>query len=64
MDTAYKIYASILNERLMGEIDGKLEEGQFGFRRGREVMDAVYVLNHVVDREEKRKARFLNVLLI
>lgn len=58
MDTAYKIYASILNERLMNEIDDKLEEGQFGFRRGRRVMDAVFVLSHIVDRElGKRKGK-------
>lgn len=39
MDTAYKLFAGILNERLKNEIDEKLEEGQFGFRRGRGVMD-------------------------
>lgn len=58
MDSAYKIYANILNERLMVEVDNKLEEGQFGFRKGRGVMDAVYVLNHITDREVgKRKGK-------
>lgn len=58
MDTAYKIYASILNERLMNEIDDKLEERQFDFRRGRGVMDAVYQLSHIVNRElGKRKGK-------
>lgn len=55
MDTAYKVYESILNERLMEEVKDKLEEGQFGFRRGRGMRDAVYVLNHVVDRELGKK---------
>lgn len=63
MDTAYKIYASILNEKLMNEIDNKLEKEQFDFRRGRGAMGAVYVLNHIVDREiKKRKERFLYAL--
>jgi len=32
MDTASKVYASVLNERLREEVEEKLEEGQFGFR--------------------------------
>lgn len=44
MDTAYKLYADILNERLKNEIDEKLEEGQFGFRRGRGV---IYVMRYM-----------------
>lgn len=55
MDTAYKVYASILNEKLMREVKDKLGEGQFGFRKKRGVMDAVYVLNHIVDRELGKK---------
>lgn len=51
MDTAYKVYAGILNARLMKEVDKKLEEAQFGFRKGRGVTDAVYVLSHLVDRQ-------------
>jgi len=47
MDTAYKVYASILNEKLERETEEKLRETQFGFRRGRGVMDAIYILNHV-----------------
>ncbi|XP_043603168.1 uncharacterized protein LOC122576640 [Bombus pyrosoma] len=40
MDTAYKIYAGILDEWLKPEIETKLEESQFGFRKGRGVTDA------------------------
>jgi len=36
MDTVYKIYANILNERLKRKVERKLEEGQFGFRREKE----------------------------
>lgn len=34
MDTAYKIYANILNEKLKKEVEEKLD-GQFGFRTGK-----------------------------
>lgn len=55
MDIAYKVYASILNERLMEEVKDKLNESQIDFRKEREVMDAIYVLNHVMDRELGKK---------
>jgi len=55
MDTAYKLYANILNERLKREVKRKLEEGQFGFREGRGTTDAIYVLNYVINREIVRK---------
>lgn len=55
MDTAYKIYANILNKRLKQEVGGKLGEGQVGFREGRGTMDAVYVLNYVANRELAKK---------
>lgn len=53
MDTGYKIYAGILNERLKREIEGKnlLYEGQAGFRKGRGTMDNIYILKRVVDDE-------------
>lgn len=55
MDTAYKIYATILNRRLEIEAEEKLKEGQFGFRKGRGTMDAVYMVNYVVNRELSKK---------
>ena len=52
---AYKIYAGILNERVKKDIEGKLAEGQFGFREGRGAIDAIYVLNHLVNKELSKK---------
>jgi len=57
MDTAYKVYASILNEKLERETKVKLREIQFGFRRGRGIMDAIYILNYVINKELNRKGR-------
>lgn len=47
MDTAYKIYASVLNEKLKKETEDKLRGTQFGFRERRGTMDAVYTINYV-----------------
>lgn len=51
VDTTYKIYAGILDERLKAEIENKLEESQFGFRKGRRVTGAVFVINHIIDKQ-------------
>ena len=55
MDSAYKIYAGILNERLKGEIESKLEESQLGFRKRRGVIDAVFVMSHIVDKQLRKE---------
>ena len=56
MDTAYKIYATILNKRLEKEAKEKLKEGQYGFRKGRGTIDAVYIVNRItVNRELSKK---------
>lgn len=55
MDTAYKIYANILNKRLSSAVEEKLGEGQFGFRKGRSCIDAIYTLNFVANRELSKK---------
>lgn len=53
MDTSYKIYAGILNERLMeaAESGNLFYEGQAGFRKGRGTMDNIYILKRVADFE-------------
>lgn len=55
MNTAYKMYASILNDKLMREVKEKLQESQFGFREGRGAIDAIYGLNYIVNKELGRK---------
>lgn len=49
--TAYKIYATVLAEKLE---KGMLPEGQAGLRKGRGVIDNIYVLNYLVEREVAR----------
>ncbi|KMQ92547.1 flagellar attachment zone protein 1-like protein [Lasius niger] len=57
MDTAYKIYANILNVRLKEATEKIFEEGQFGFIAGRGTIDAIYALNFVVNKEIAKKKR-------
>ncbi|KAI5716031.1 hypothetical protein M8J77_026325 [Diaphorina citri] len=46
LDTAYKLYTKILNERIMKVIDNKLPDEQFGFRRNRSCQKAISILRH------------------
>lgn len=59
MDANYKIYAEILRNRLEKEIEEKnvLQETQMGFRRRRGAMDAVMLLNKLIEEEKKRQKR-------
>jgi len=38
---AYKIYANILNEKLVKEAEKKMKEMQFDFRKERGIIDAI-----------------------
>jgi hypothetical protein len=48
LNTGYKLYASVLSERMKREIEekGVLPDSQAGFRKGRGTMDNVYILGH------------------
>ena len=57
MDTGYKIYAEVLRGRLERQLEreGKLEDTQFGFRKKRGTMDAVYTLKKTIGGEIARE---------
>lgn len=63
MDTAYKIYANILNERLKREVERKLEEAQFGFRKERRTIECNICIElcskQRYNNEERENIRFL-----
>lgn len=57
MPTLYKVYASVLVERLREETEFKkvIPHNQRGFRRGMGTMDNIYVLNYIVNRQMTKK---------
>ena len=59
MDSGYKIYAEILRERLEKEVEegGKLDDAQFGFRKGRGTIDEVYVVKGLRRKFKKTKEK-------
>jgi len=55
MDTACKIYANILNEKLVKEAEKKMKDVQFGFRKEKGTTDAIYTVNYVANRQLSKK---------
>lgn len=57
LPSLYRIYASILAGKLERETEEKrcVPENQTGFRRKRGTIENIYVLNHIVGRELKKK---------
>lgn len=57
MATLYKIYIEVLAERLREEVREKriIPGNQTGFRKGMGILDNIYVLNYLVNRQIGRK---------
>lgn len=60
MDTGYKIYVEWIKKKLEKEREEKeiLDRTQFGFRRGKGTMEAVFILSEIIEegiRKEKGK---------
>lgn len=66
LNTAYKIYAAVLAERLIKEVKQKniLSETQAGFRKQRGTMDNIVLLNHLMDRELNGEGQKVNTSFI
>lgn len=57
MNTGYKIFARIIEEKLRREIErmGILPETQAGFRKKRSGIDNIYILKTVAEKEINKK---------
>ncbi len=57
LSTEFKLFATIVNDRLMewAEEKGKLPDNQMGFRKGRRTIDSVYILHTLVEKQLAKK---------
>ncbi|XP_076301434.1 uncharacterized protein LOC143219315 [Lasioglossum baleicum] len=64
--TAYKIYAAVLAERIREEVErkGLLPASQTGFRKGIGCIDNIYVLNYLINRQVRRKERRIIIMFV
>lgn len=63
-ETLYKVYAEILAKRLKEEVEKRADSGKSGFRKGRETMDNVCVVNYLVNKNVSRKGGELVALFV
>lgn len=66
MSTLYKIYTTILAERIREEVEEKkiIPENQTGFRKGKGIIDNIYVLNYLVQKQINKEKRKLVSLFV
>lgn len=66
MPTLYKIYASVLADRISWEIESKkiIPENQTGFRKGMGTLDNIYVINYQVNKNLEKKGGKLVILFM
>jgi hypothetical protein len=66
INAGYKLYASILSEKVKREIEekGVVPDSQAGFRKGRGTMNNVYILDHLTKNGLKRKGGRMYALFV
>jgi hypothetical protein len=66
LNTGYKLYASVLSERMKREIEekGVLPDSQAGFRKGRGTVDNVYILDHLETRYQKKLIVYYSIMIM
>lgn len=63
---AYKVYAETLRRRLEEEIEERklIPENQAGFRKGRETIDNIFIMNHLIQREGKEEEKKVYAIFV
>eukprot|EP00969_Alexandrium_andersonii_P079610 3509902-Alexandrium_andersonii.AAC.1 len=60
----YKLYASIVADRLRGWAEGILRETQYGFRRNRSTEDPIHLVRRAQDLIEEREYQTLHMVFL
>lgn len=66
MPSMYKSYTAILAERVRKEVETKniIPDNQTGFRKGMEIIDQIYALNYLINRQLGKEKGKITVLFI
>ena len=63
LNTAYKLFARLLQIRISEAMDRKLRETQFGFRKGRSCIQPLYILHRLQEYALDKKGPFYMLFL-
>jgi uncharacterized protein (UPF0128 family) len=53
LPTAYKLFASIIKNRLNKHLENEMEEEQCGFRKGRSCTDAIFTMQQIIEKKKR-----------
>lgn len=64
--TVYKVCAEILKKKLEKDIDRleMLPESQGGFRRGRNTLENIFIVNHLVQRKKREGEKKVHAFFV
>jgi len=60
---AYKIFAVLLNKRLIENIENKLEENQMGFRPNRSTTDNIFIVRQIYEKSHEHNIDLYNIFV-
>ena len=55
LDTCYKLYARILQRRIADAVDSCIRKTQYGFRKGRSTVNALFILRRLLEWVQNHK---------
>ena len=58
LPTAYKLFANIIKNRLNEYLEDKMVEEQCGFRKGRSCTDAIFTVQHIMEKRRNTTYRY------
>ena len=53
INSAYKLYSSLINKKISKISENLLQEEQNGFRRGHSCIDSVFIINQLIENSQK-----------
>lgn len=63
LNTMYKIFAGVIQNRLAGKLDKHLQRTQYGFRKRKRTVNAIQSIRRIIDKGESTGTKTLMVLI-
>ena len=63
LNTAYKIFAVLLNKILIENTENKPEDNQMGFRPNRSTIDNIFIVRQIFEKSHEHNIELYNILV-
>jgi hypothetical protein len=63
LNIAYKIYALLLNKRLIEKIENKQEDHQMGFSNNRSIIDNIFIVRQIYEKSHEHNIDLYNIFV-